>query len=65
MDIFAYNLQNYTHHTKLNTAKSNTLGGYQPTLFNNNTSAPIPQNNLMDFDAIKLGNNSGGFPNNI
>ena len=28
MDVFAYNLQNYAHHTKLNAAKLNTAGGY-------------------------------------
>jgi len=40
MDVFTYNLQNYAHHIKLNTAKPSTAGGYQPTLPNNNTSAP-------------------------
>ena len=28
IDIFTYNLQNYTHYTKLNTAKPNTASGY-------------------------------------
>jgi len=37
MDVFAYNLQNYAHHTKLNTAKLSTTGGYWPILPNNNT----------------------------
>jgi len=28
MEMFAYNLQNYTHYTKLNATKPNTLGSY-------------------------------------
>ena len=28
MDIFIYNLQNYTYYTKLNTAKLSTANGY-------------------------------------
>ena len=28
MDMFTYNLQNYTYYTKLNTAKLSTAGGY-------------------------------------
>jgi len=37
MDVFAYNLQNYAHYIKLNTAKPSTAGGYWPILPNNNT----------------------------
>jgi len=37
MDVFAYNLQNYAYHTKLNTAKLSTASGYWPILPNNNT----------------------------
>ena len=32
IDIFIYNLQNYTYYTKLNTAKLSTTSGYQPVL---------------------------------
>jgi hypothetical protein len=28
MDVFAYNLQNHTHYTKLNTAKLSTVNSY-------------------------------------
>jgi len=28
MDVFAYNLQNYAHYIKLNTAKLSTASGY-------------------------------------
>ena len=65
MDIFAHNLQNHTHYTKLNAIKLNTLSGYQPTLFNNNILALIPQNDPMDLNTIKFGNNNSGLPNNI
>jgi len=41
MDIFTYNLQNYAHHIKLNTAKPSTASGYQPILPNNNTLALV------------------------
>ena len=65
MDIFAYNLQNHAHYIKLNAAKQNTTGSYQPTLLNNNTLAPTLQNDLMDLNAVKFGNNNSGLPNNI
>ena len=56
MDMFAYNLQNYTYYTKLNTAKLSTAGGYRPILL---------QNNLIDLDAVKFGGGSGSLPNNV
>ena len=56
MDIFTYNLQNYTYYTKLNTAKLNTAGGYQPILL---------QNNLMDLNTIKFSSSNSSLPNNI
>ena len=65
MDMFTYNLQNHAHYTKLNATKPNTFGGYWPVLFNNNTSALIPQNNPMDFNAVKFNNGNNGLPNNI
>ena len=56
MDMFAYNLQNYTYYTKLNTAKLSAASGYRPILL---------QNNLIDLDAVKFGSNSNRLPNNI
>lgn len=32
MDVFAYNLQNHAHYTKLNTAKLSAASGYRPVL---------------------------------
>jgi hypothetical protein len=65
MDVFAHNLQNHAHHTKLNTAKLSTAGGYRPTLPNNNTSAPAPQNDPMDLDAVKFGGGSSSLPDDV
>lgn len=65
MDIFAHNLQNHAHHTKLNTAKLNTTGGYRPALPNNNTSVLAPQNDPMDLDAVKFGGGSSNLPDDV
>ncbi len=65
MDIFAYNLQNHAHYTKLNAAKQNTTSGYRPALLNNNTSALIPQNDLINLNAVKFSSYNNGLPNNI
>ena len=56
MDVFAHNLQNHAHHTKLNTAKPSTAGGYRPV---------SPQNDPMDLDAVKFGGGSGGLPDDV
>ena len=65
MDMFAYNLQNHAHYTKLNTAKLSTAGGYRPTLPNNNTSALVPQNDLIDLNAVKFSGSSSSLPNDV
>jgi len=65
MDVFAYNLQNYAHYTKLNTAKLSTAGGYRPTLPNNNTLVLVLQNDLIDLDAVKFSGGSSSLPNNV
>ena len=65
MDIFAHNLQNHAYYIKLNATKQNTTGGYWPVSLNNNTSALTPQNNLMDFNAVKFGGGNGGLLDNI
>ena len=63
--MFAYNLQNYAHYTKLNTAKLSTAGGYRYTLPNNNTLVPVPQNDLIDLNAIKFGGSSNSLPDDV
>ena len=65
MDVFTYNLQNYTHYTKLNTAKLNTASGYQPVLPNNNTLALALQNNLIDLNAVEFGGGSSSLLNDV
>ena len=47
MDIFARNIQNHAHQTKLDTTNS-----YRPT--NSNTPAPTPTDDPMDLDAARL-----------
>ena len=56
MDMFAYNLQNYTYYTKLNTAKLSAASGYRPILL---------QNDPINLDAVKFSSSSNSLPNNI
>ena len=65
MDVFTYNLQNYTYYTKLNTTKLSTASGYWPTLPNNNILALALQNDPMDLNAVKFSGSSSSLPNNI